>query len=299
MSESNQVVSTQQNSIGDLMFNAPAMQSMMKLAEIMAKGVATVPKHLQGQTSDCLAIIMQAQQWGMLPFVVAQKTHLVNGTLGYEAQLVNAVIQSSGAIRGRFHYEYKGDGNEMECRVGAIINGEENITWGEWLKSSTVTTKNSPLWKTNPKQQIGYLQVKNWARMYCPSAILGAYTADELQGEPTPKPMTEVIDLPIYTETQVDSNIAAWRKGLVPVSAIINRIKREYVVSDAIEKYILDNWEEKPVVSVDVETGEVDYESQLIACTSNDQLIETWLSIPDEITPSLKSVFEDKQAEFM
>ncbi len=99
------------------------MNSMMRAAELMAAGRATVPKHLQGNASDCMAVIMQAMQWGMNPFVVAQKTHIVNGALGYEAQLVNAVLQSSGAIKGRFRYEYRGDGNELECRVGAGARG--------------------------------------------------------------------------------------------------------------------------------------------------------------------------------
>ena len=49
-----------------------------------------------------------------------------------------------------------------------------------------MTTKNSPLWKTNPKQQLGYLQVKNWARLYCPGAILGVYTPDEFEATSTP-----------------------------------------------------------------------------------------------------------------
>ncbi|WP_086057051.1 RecT family recombinase [Bordetella genomosp. 9] len=160
------------------------MNSMMRAAELMAAGRATVPKHLQGNASDCMAVIMQAMQWGMNPFVVAQKTHIVNGTLGYEAQLVNAVLQSSGAIKGRFHYQYRGEGNALECRVGAVPAGEEEIVWNEWLRISDVTTKNSPLWKTNPKQQLGYLQVKNWARAYKPGAILGVYTTDELQDSP-------------------------------------------------------------------------------------------------------------------
>lgn len=163
-----------------LVLHADNMDSMMRAAEMMAAGRATVPKHLQGSPSDCMAVIMQAMQWNMNPFVVAQKTHLVNGQLGYEAQLVNAVVQSSGAITGRFHYEYKGQGSELECRVGAVIAGESEITWGEWLKVSDVTTKNSPLWKTNPRQQMGYLQVKNWTRAYTPGALLGVYTSDEL-----------------------------------------------------------------------------------------------------------------------
>lgn len=163
-----------------LITNDGNMQRLMSLAKLMSSSKVTVPKHLQGSEGDCMAIIIQATNWGMNPFAVAQKTHIVNGTLGYEAQLVNAVICASGAIQGVFEYEYRGDGNAMECRVGAVLRGKSAITWCEWLCVSLVTTKNSPLWKTNPKQQFGYLQVKNWARAYAPGAILGVYTTDEL-----------------------------------------------------------------------------------------------------------------------
>lgn len=180
----------------NLLFNASAMNQLQQLATIMSRSVVTVPKHLQGNPGDCMAICMQAAQWGMNPFAVAQKTHVVNGTLGYEAQLVNAVLQASGAIVGRFHYEYRKEGQAMECRVGAIVRGESEITWNEWLRIGDVKTKNSPVWTTNPKQQIGYLQVKNWGRQYCPGAILGVYTVDEIEAYagtereigPTPAP---------------------------------------------------------------------------------------------------------------
>ncbi|WP_284257855.1 RecT family recombinase [Klebsiella pneumoniae] len=178
-------------------FSPEGMDRLVRFATLMADSKATVPAHLAGKPADCLAVTMQAAQWGMNPFAVAQKTHVVNGTLGYEAQLVNAVVQSSGAIKGRFHYEYRGEGASLECRVGAIIRGEHDITWNEWLCISSITTKNSPLWKTNPKQQFGYLQVKNWARAHTPGAILGVYTPDELQeAQPrverdiTPEPAT-------------------------------------------------------------------------------------------------------------
>jgi hypothetical protein len=164
-----------------LIMDHEGMQRVYSLAKLMASSKITVPKHLQGSEGDCAAVIVQSMNWGMNPWAVAQKTHLVNGVLGYEAQLVNAVVQSTGAIKGAFSYEYRGEGGALECRVGAVLNGQSEITWGEWLKSSDVTTKNSPLWKTNPKQQMGYLQVKNWARLYCPGAILGVYTPDEIE----------------------------------------------------------------------------------------------------------------------
>lgn len=170
-----------------LLFDPQRVQSLMTFAEMMAKSHVTVPDHLKGKPADCMAIAMQSMQWGMNPFAVAQKTHIVSGRLGYEAQLVNAVVQQSNAIRGAFHYEYQGTGDALECRVGAVLRGDTEVTWGEWLRSGSVTTKNSPLWKVNPKQQLGYLQVKNWARLYCPGAILGVYTPDELeQAAPPP-----------------------------------------------------------------------------------------------------------------
>lgn len=178
----------QQMTAGELMMNPAIMDALYKFAQVMAESKFTVPKHLQGNVGDCLAVAMQATLWGMHPFTVAQKTHEVGGTLGYEAQLVNAVVQNSGAIIGRFHYEYQGEGARLQCRVGAIPRGESEIVWGEWLSSESVTTKNSPLWKTNPKQQLGYLQVKNWARAFTPGAILGVYTPDDMEDIPVQRP---------------------------------------------------------------------------------------------------------------
>lgn len=175
----------QQMTAGEMMMNPAVMEALYKFASVMADSKFTVPKHLQGNVGDCLAVAMQAALWGMHPFTVAQKTHQVGGTLGYEAQLVNAVVQNSGAIIGRFHYEYQGDGARLQCRVGAVPRGENEIVWGEWLSADSVTTKNSPLWKTNPKQQLGYLQVKNWARSFTPGSILGVYTPDEIETVPS------------------------------------------------------------------------------------------------------------------
>lgn len=185
-----QVQSFEFNTTGNLILDNEKMKSIMSMADVMSRGISTVPKHLQKNPADCMAIIIQAMQWGMNPFVVAQKTHIVNGALGYEAQLVNAVIQSSGIIVGTFKYEYSGDGESMACRVGAQIKETGKLLWSEWLAMNQVKIRNSPLWATNPKQQISYLQVKNWARKYYPSAILGVYTTDELQDTRQPKDIT-------------------------------------------------------------------------------------------------------------
>lgn len=129
-----------------LVLSNETMDKAFRMAELMASGRSTVPKHLQGSAADCMAVTLQALQWNMSPFAVAQKTHIVNGTLGYEAQLVNAVLQSTGAIAGEFDYEYRGGLADLECRVGATPRGKTAVKWGEWLSIKEVTIKNSPLW---------------------------------------------------------------------------------------------------------------------------------------------------------
>lgn len=194
-------------------FSTPALilsdknlDRMMDFAKIMATGKVTVPADLQNE-GDCLAITMQALQWRMNPFAVAQKTHIIKGTLGYEAQLVNAVINSMAPTKDRIHYEWYGpwekilgrfalrksergdyrvpdwkleDEKDIGVKVWATLKGEDTPRVLELLLSQAAT-RNSTLWAEDPRQQLAYLGVKRWARLYVPDVILGVYTPDEVQ----------------------------------------------------------------------------------------------------------------------
>ncbi|WP_141011150.1 recombinase RecT, partial [Escherichia coli] len=115
-------------------FSPEGMNQLVRFAELMSQSKATVPKHLEGKLADCLAVTMQAAQWGMNPFAVAQKTHVVNGTLGYEAQLVNAVVSSSSLLATRLNYRWSGDWSNVNGKtdkspnltvtVSAVLKGE-------------------------------------------------------------------------------------------------------------------------------------------------------------------------------
>lgn len=201
------------------LFDSQRMRALMEFADMMSKAVVTVPKHLHGKPADCLAITLQAMRWRMDPYVVGGKTHVVNGNLGYEAQLVIAVLKNSGAVKGRPHYEYRGDGPNLECRAGFIPAGEDAIVWTEWLSIGGIKTKNSPLWTVNPKQQFGYLQARNWARLYAPDALLGIYTEDELQvipAQPAERHMGQAEEvrpeLPAYPQADFEKNLPGWQK---------------------------------------------------------------------------------------
>lgn len=170
--------------------DSAAMDSMLRIADLMSSGRATVPKHLQGNQADCLAVTMQAMQWQMNPFAVAQKTHLVNGTLGYEAQLVIAVINSSPLLATRLDYHWSGNwagvngktdkSPDRTVRVWATLRGE-NVPRELTISMAHAGVRNSPNWETDPRQQLAYLAAKRWARLHTPDVILGVYTPDELE----------------------------------------------------------------------------------------------------------------------
>lgn len=117
-----------------LVMDDGAMESMMTAAKLMASARVTIPKHLQNSTGDCLAVIMQAAQWKMNPFAVAQKTHLTQGgALGYEAQLVNAVIVSCGAIVGQPEFEFFGDWSKI---LGKVAEKTSEKSGGKYYVST-------------------------------------------------------------------------------------------------------------------------------------------------------------------
>jgi hypothetical protein len=249
----NELMTIESTSTNAMIFDPQKLQAMQTMAKAMSEAAIAVPAHFRGKPGDCLAVVMQAAQWGMNPFAVAQKTHVVNGALGYEAQLVNAVVATSGAIDSRFHYEYRGEGANVECRVGAVIRGESAVTWGEWLSAATVSTKNSPLWKTNPKQQLGYLQIKNWARAYTPGAILGVYSDDELAAHPMERDITsegrvvtepEATAKPTCPPESFAKNLLkvehALRNGESTADYVIEAFEKRYTLSDAQKEAIRD-----------------------------------------------------------
>jgi hypothetical protein len=192
-----EIDSTNDTSTGALMLNSERLMQLSRAAEMMASARVTVPKHLAGSPGDCLAVIMQATQWGMNPFAVAQKTHLVNGTLGYEAQLVNAVISSSTLLATRIGYEWEGDwknvngktdkSDDRAVTVFATLKGESEPRRLR-VSMAQAGVRNSPNWESDPRQQLAYLATKKWARLNAPDVLLGVYTPDELESIP-PKDM--------------------------------------------------------------------------------------------------------------
>jgi RecT family len=170
-----------------ILFDPKLYAAVEKMALTMANAKCTIPKHLQGNDGDCMAIIIQAMSWQLNPYSVAQKTHIVNGGLGYEAQLINSVLLARAPIEGRFDYAWSDNWNnekslpkDKTCTISFTLKETGEIK-SHTISMAEVGVQNSPLWKHDPKQQLAYLCMKKLARLYFPDVIMGVYSVDELE----------------------------------------------------------------------------------------------------------------------
>lgn len=152
---------------------------VVRFAEVMSRADIALPKHLRGNAGACMAVALQALEWKMSPFAVASKSYSVNGMIAYEAQLIAAVVNTRSGIKGRLQYEFTNSGNDLACKVTGILDGSE-CTY-ETPPFAAIQPKNSPLWKTDPRQQLGYYAARSWARRHCPEVLLGVYDREEAE----------------------------------------------------------------------------------------------------------------------
>lgn len=164
---------------GGLVFTDAAQ--VMDFARMMAVGGIALPEHLRGNVGACLAICFQSVEWKMSPFAVANKSYSVNNRLAFESQLIQAVILQRAPIKGRLAYEYTGEGDRRRCKVTAVLADGTGLVEYETPELGKITPKNSPLWKTDPDQQLSYFAGRSLCRRHFPDVLLGVYERDELE----------------------------------------------------------------------------------------------------------------------
>lgn len=176
------------------------VSQIMEVAKIVAIAKQAIPPHLRENVGACLAVCIQASEWRMSPFAVANKSYVVNDRMAYEAQLVAAVILMRAPIKGRLKYKHTGEGPTRQCTCSATCDDGEVVEYTT-PEIGKIKVKNSPLWNNDPDQQLCYFAARSLARRHFPDVILGVYTPDEMAEETTrevtpPKPTVAITDTP-------------------------------------------------------------------------------------------------------
>jgi hypothetical protein len=167
------------DNIGGLVFRN--FNEALQFANVMASSKTGVPAHLRGDTGACLRIVLQAAEWRMSPFGVADKSYFIKDKIAFESQLIHGVVEARAPLQKRLRPSYEGEGPERVCIVTGYIKGEVDPLIYRSPMFKDIPTKNSPLWKGDPDQQQWHYSVRAWARRFVPDVLLGIYSRDELE----------------------------------------------------------------------------------------------------------------------
>ncbi len=163
---------------GGLQLVPQTFNEVLRLADLMSNTGVAVRKQFRGDAGACLMLCQQALRWEMDPFAVANKAYIVNDQIAYEAQLIAAVVHTRAGLKELPTYEFDGEGETLTCKVTATRKDGKPVSY-ESPPLGSIKTKNSPLWKDDPQQQLGYFSIRSWARRYTPEVTLGVYDPEE------------------------------------------------------------------------------------------------------------------------
>lgn len=163
--------------------NKEQFNQLLRAAQMLSQ-TAIIPQAYQGKPQDCFVAIEMATRMGVSPMVVMQNMYVVKGKPSWAGQACTMLINSCGKFRDVKHVYTGAKGTENRgCYVTAT-----RVSDGEKLDGVEVTLNmakaegwtSNPKWRNMPELMLAYRASAFFARVYCPEALMGVQTAEEI-----------------------------------------------------------------------------------------------------------------------
>ncbi|MFH1422777.1 MAG: hypothetical protein ABIH42_08720 [Planctomycetota bacterium] len=134
--------------------------------------------------------VMAGKEVGMSPIQSQNAFYFVSGRLGMTAQAMAALIKKSG----KYDFEIKEHNNEGCTIIFYSVNGDRKELGTAIFNKSMAASAgiiNKSNWKCYPMNMMFARALSNGARWFCPDAVSGFHTVEELKDiEPEKKVIT-------------------------------------------------------------------------------------------------------------
>lgn len=200
--------------------NTP-LPKLDELADFMARSGPMVGPSMQGKPERCRAVAYLADRWGMDPFSVSSELFFFKDRTGadrmaFGAKLIVALVNSRAPLAEPLLVSYAGQGGTRCCIVSGLLKGAAEPSVLQTPTVAQIKVKNSPLWLSDPDQQLAYYGQRAWARRFTPEAILGLYDPEEMQ-----EVAAEIVD-PVERATALfDDTVEDAHVEPVPTDAVL------------------------------------------------------------------------------
>ena len=179
---------TDQNDIavptGNVWQDRAAFDQMARVAGMLAKSTI-VPASYQGNPQDCFIAVEMAARMNISPVFIMQNLYVVKGKPSWAGQACMAMINACGKFKNVRHvYTGEKGTDNRGCHVVA-----ERVSNGETVEGTEITIAmakaegwtSNPKWRNMPEQMLAYRAASFFARVFCPEALMGLQTVEEVQ----------------------------------------------------------------------------------------------------------------------
>ena len=163
--------------------NKDQFNQLLRAAQMLSQ-TSIIPQSYQGKPQDCFVAIEMANRMGVSPMVVMQNMYVVKGKPSWAGQACTMLINSCGKFKDVKHI-YTGEKGKPNrgCYVTAtrISDGSQvdGVEVTMQMAQSEGWTSNSK-WRNMPELMLAYRASAFFARVYCPEAMMGVQTAEEV-----------------------------------------------------------------------------------------------------------------------
>ena len=163
--------------------NKDQFNQLLRAAQMLSQ-TSIIPQSYQNKPQDCFVAIEMANRMGVSPMVVMQNMYVVKGKPSWAGQACTMLINSCGKFKDVKHI-YTGEKGKPNrgCYVtatrisdGSQVDGVEVTLQMAQAEGWTSNSK----WKNMPELMLAYRASAFFARVYCPEAMMGVQTAEEI-----------------------------------------------------------------------------------------------------------------------
>lgn len=157
---------------------------MLRAAQMLSQ-TTIIPQSYQGKPQDCFIAVDMATRMNVSPMVVMQNMYVVKGKPSWAGQACTMLINSCGKFRDVKHIYTGAKGTDNRgCYVEAV-----RVSDGETVQGVEVTVSmakaegwtSNPKWRNMPDLMLAYRASAFFARVYCPEALMGVQTYEEVE----------------------------------------------------------------------------------------------------------------------
>ena len=162
-------------------FDVAKFEHAQRVAKMFAESTM-VPEHFKKNVGNCLIVLNFAGRTHCDPFMLMQNMYIISGKPGIEAKLAIALVNNMGKFTP---LQYKYNKEKTACLAFAKRTDTGELCEGpqvtlEMAKAEGWSSKSGSKWKTMPELMLSYRAAMFFARLFCPEALLGMQTREEL-----------------------------------------------------------------------------------------------------------------------